>query len=194
VFGAAFNPPHLGHLVLAQEAHAQLGLDRVLLVPTGVAPHKRIESDPGADVRLEMTRLAVEGDDRFEVSALEVEREGPSFTHETLQELAEPDEERELVFVMGADAALGFGEWREPERIVELARLAVAPRRGAERDKVEEALGAAGAADRVSFVEMPEIGVSSSMVRERSAAGSPVRFLVPDRIAELIESERIYGE
>jgi nicotinate-nucleotide adenylyltransferase len=167
----------------------------VLLVPTGEAPHKRIEDDPGPDLRMEMARLAVEGDERFEVSAVEVEREGPSFAYETLEILAQRNREpkRELVFVMGADAALGLGEWRHPERVVELARLGVAPRPGAGREQVEEALGRLGAADRASFVEMPEIGVSSSIVRERAAAGSPVRFLVPDRVAELIESERVYS-
>ncbi|HEX6601494.1 MAG TPA: adenylyltransferase/cytidyltransferase family protein, partial [Solirubrobacterales bacterium] len=88
VLGSAFNPPHLGHLALAQEALWQLGLGEVVLVPTGHAPHKRIADDPGREVRMEMTRLAAADDDRFSVSSLEVDREGPSYTYETLEALA----------------------------------------------------------------------------------------------------------
>src|SRR3954452_4782676 len=118
VLGSAFNPPHLGHLALAQEAGWQLGLAEVVLVPTGQAPHKRIADDPGREERMEMTRLAAASDDRFSVSALEVEREGPSYTYETLEALAEERGDRDLVFVMGADAAVGLESWRRPERVV----------------------------------------------------------------------------
>ena len=108
VLGSAFNPPHLGHLALAQEALWQLGLEQVILVPTGEAPHKRIADDPGRDVRIAMTRLAAADDARFSVSGLEIERSGPSYTYETLEALAEERPETELVFVMGADAAVGL--------------------------------------------------------------------------------------
>ena len=126
VLGSAFNPPHLGHLALAQEALWQLGLSEVILVPTGDAPHKRIADDPGRELRMTMTRLAAADDSRFSVSSLEVDREGPSYTYETLELLAEERGQTELVFVMGADAAVGLESWRTPERVVELARLAVA--------------------------------------------------------------------
>ena len=103
VLGSAFNPPHLGHLALAQEALWQLGLAEVILVPTGVAPHKRIADDPGKELRVTMTRLAAADDSRFSVSALETERDGPSYTYETLELLAEERGESDLVFVMGAE-------------------------------------------------------------------------------------------
>jgi nicotinate-nucleotide adenylyltransferase len=179
--------------VLAQEARDQLSLDRVLFVPTGIAPHKEIAPEPGAELRLEMTRLAVEGDERFAVSAIEVERKGPSYTYETLELLAAEDEKRELVFVMGADAALGLGDWRQPERVIELARLAVAPRRGLMREEIEAAVKSLTGPERIDFVEMPEIGISSSMVRERAGAGAPLRFIVPDPVADLIQSNGIYA-
>ncbi|HEV2790788.1 MAG TPA: nicotinate-nicotinamide nucleotide adenylyltransferase, partial [Solirubrobacterales bacterium] len=121
VLGSAFNPPHLGHLALAQEAAWQLRLDEVVLVPTGDAPHKRIVDDPGRERRMEMTRLAAADDARFSVSSLEVDREGPSYTYETLEALAEERADTQLVFVMGADAAVGLESWRRPERVVELA-------------------------------------------------------------------------
>jgi nicotinate-nucleotide adenylyltransferase len=181
-------------VVLAQEAAAQLGLSRVLLVPTGRAPHKEISADPGASVRLEMAGAAANGDvtevESFEVD--EAERTGePSYAVRTLAELASERDE-ELVWIMGADAAAGFEGWRNPERILELARVAVADRRGVEREAVEDVFGRLGGTQRASFLEMPEIGVSSSMIRERVAAGRPVRYLVPDGVADVIERRGLY--
>jgi nicotinate-nucleotide adenylyltransferase len=192
VLGSAFNPPHLGHLALAQEALWQLGLSEVLLVPTGEAPHKRIADDPGRELRMTMTRLAAADDQRFSVSSLEVDREGPSYTYETLELLAEERGETELVFVMGADAAVGLESWRRPDRVVELARIAVARRAGvsdAEVGAVMRSLGAGGA----TMLEMPQFGVSSSAVRERAAAGRPLRYLVPEPVARFIEEKGIYS-
>lgn len=192
VLGSAFNPPHLGHLALAQEAFWQLGLEQVILVPTGHAPHKRIADDPGREARLEMTRLAAAEDSRFSVSALEVDREGPSYTYETLEALAEERADRKLVFVMGADAAVGLESWRKPERVVELASLAVARRAGVSDPEVTATLRSLGCEDRATMLEMPQFGVSSSAVRERAMQGRPLRYLVPDRVAEFIEERGIY--
>jgi len=192
VLGSAFNPPHLGHLALAQEAVWQLGLDEVVLVPTGEAPHKRIAEDPGREVRMEMTRRAAADDDRFSVSSLEVDREGPSYTYETLEALAEERADRELVFVMGADAAVGLESWREPERVVELASLAVARRAGVSDTEVAATMRSLGCQGRATMLEMPQFGVSSSAVRERAGEGRPLRYLVPDAVAELIEEKGVY--
>lgn len=193
VLGGAFNPPHLGHLLLAQEAIASLGLDELVLVPTGEAPHKRIEPEPGPEVRLRMARLAVEGAERMSVSALEVEREGPSFAYRTLELLVDEKPGSDLTFVMGADAAAGLEGWRSPQRVVELARIAVADRPGVERSSVDEVLGRLGArpAERI---EMPLVGVSSSLVRARVRAGRPIRWMVPDAVASLIAERRLYGD
>ena len=181
-------------MVLAQEAAAQLGLSRVLLVPTGRAPHKEIADDPGAEVRLEMTETAANGS-LTEVEGFEVEEaargDEPSYAYRTLEALAERGEE--LVWIMGADAAAGFGSWREPQRILELARIAIAERPGVERAEVEEVLEGLGGAGRASFVDMPVIGVSSTMVRERVAAGRPIRYLVPEAVAGVIERRGLYS-
>ncbi len=192
VLGSAFNPPHLGHLALAQEALWQLGLSEVVLVPTGEAPHKRIVDDPGRELRLAMTRLAAADDSRFSVSVLEVERDGPSYTYETLELLAEERGDTQLVFVMGADAAVGLESWRHPERVVELARLAVARRAGVSDSDVGSVMRSLGAAGRATMLEMPEFGVSSSIVRERAAAGRPLRYLVPEPVARFIEEKGVY--
>jgi nicotinate-nucleotide adenylyltransferase len=192
VLGSAFNPPHLGHLALAQEALWQLDLEEVILVPTGQAPHKRIVDDPGRETRMEMTRLAAADDERFSVSALEVEREGPSYTYETLEALAEQRGDRELVFVMGADAAVGLERWRRPERVVELASLAVARRAGVADADVAEAMRSLGCDGLATMLEMPQFGVSSSAVRERAQQGRPLRYLVPDAVAHFIEERGTY--
>jgi nicotinate-nucleotide adenylyltransferase len=193
ILGSAFNPPHLGHLALAQEALWQLQLDEVVLMPTGEAPHKRIVDDPGRELRLAMTRLAAAEDSRLSVSTLEVEREGPSYTYETLELLAGDRGDTELVFVMGADAAVGLESWRRPERVVELARLAVARRAGVSDAEVAAVMRSLGAADRATMLEMPQFGVSSSAVRERAAAGRPLRYLVPEPVARFIEEKGIYS-
>ncbi|HEX5374690.1 MAG TPA: nicotinate-nucleotide adenylyltransferase [Solirubrobacterales bacterium] len=192
VLGSAFNPPHLGHLALAQEALWQLGLDEVVLVPTGEAPHKRIADDPGRELRLAMTRLAAADDSRFSVSTLEVERDGPSYTYETLELLADERGDRELVFVMGADAAVGLESWREPRRVTELARLAVARRAGVSEADVAAVMRSLDAEGRATMLEMPQFGVSSSAVRERAGAGRPLRYLVPESVARFIEEKGIY--
>jgi len=192
VLGSAFNPPHLGHLALAQEALWQLGLDEVVLVPTGEAPHKRILDDPGRELRLAMTRLAAADDPRFSVSTLEVERDGPSYTYETLELLARERGEPDLVFVMGADAAIGLESWRNPGRVVELARLAVARRAGVSDADVGAVLRSLDAENRTTMLEMPQFGVSSSAVRERAAAGRPLRYLVPEAVARFVEEKGIY--
>ncbi len=161
-------------------------------MPTGEAPHKQIVDDPGRELRLAMTRLAAAEDPRLSVSTLEVERDGPSFTYETLELLAAERDDAELVFVMGADAAIGLESWREPRRVTELARLAVARRAGVSDADVAAVLRSLGAGDRATMLEMPQFGVSSSAVRERAAQGRPLRYLVPETVARFIEEKGIY--
>ena len=190
--GGAFNPPHIGHLVLAQEAASQLGLERVLLVPAGRAPHKRIDPEPGAELRLEMARLAATGNELLEASPIEVEREGPSYTFHTLELLRKRRPDDELTFLMGADVAAHLDEWREPTRVVELARLGVAGRPGTVLDEAEATLERLGASARADWIRMPEIGVSSTRIRRRVAQRRPIRYLVPDRVAALIAERGLY--
>ena len=193
ILGGTFNPPHVGHLVCAQEAYAQLGLERVLLVPAGVPPHKPVEDEPGAEHRLELCRLAVRGDEeRLEVSEEEVRRAGPSYTVDTLAELRSRRPQSELFLILGADIAAGLPDWHEPERVLALATVAVANRPGAPRSVVEDALGRIPGGERATFFTMPEIGVSSTMVRARVKAGQPIRYLVPDAVLGYITDHRLY--
>jgi nicotinate-nucleotide adenylyltransferase len=194
LLGGTFNPPHLGHLVCAQEAWVQLGLDRVLFVPVHDPPHKAIEADPGVEHRVELCRRAVAGDERLAVSRVEADVDGPSFTVDTLRRLHEKQPEDDLTFIVGGDMAHSLPQWREPEAILSLAKLGVAERDGLRREELAGRLAAlGGAADRVHFFEMPRIDVSSTLIRSRVATGRPIRYLVPDGVAEYIAEAGLYG-
>ncbi len=194
ILGGTFNPPHVGHLVMAQEALDQLGLDRVLLMPVAQPPHKEAPADPGADVRLELCRLATAGAPHVEVSELEIERGGASYTVDTLRALHERAPEHVLTFIVGGDMAYSLPSWREPEAVLELARLGVAERDGLRREDIAERLERLHSGDRVAFFDMPRIDLSSSAIRERVAAGRPIRYLVPDPVIEAIRSRRLYRQ
>ncbi|MDX6607917.1 MAG: nicotinate-nucleotide adenylyltransferase [Solirubrobacterales bacterium] len=190
--GGAFNPPHVGHLLLAQEARWQLGLDEVLLMVTGRAPHKEIDDDPGAELRLRMAKLAADGEDGVKASGLEVERDEVSYSYRTLELLADEDAEREVFFLLGADMAAGLASWEKPARVLELAKLGVVPRPGVGLGAVTSALERLGAADRVEIIDMPLCGASSTTVRQRVRQGKPLRHLVPDPVAQLIAEGEMY--
>jgi nicotinate-nucleotide adenylyltransferase len=194
ILGGTFNPPHMGHLVMAQEALDQLDLDRVVLMPVAVPPHKEAREDPGAAARLELCRLAVADDERFEVSTLEIERGGASFTVDTLRELHDVEPEHDLTFIVGGDMAQSLPAWREPESILRLARLAVAEREGVRREDIARRLEPLHDGDRVVFFDMPRIDVSSSTIRRRVAEGRPVRYLVPDSVAAAIREHGLYRQ
>lgn len=194
ILGGTFNPLHLGHLICAQEAHLQLGLDRVVLIPAGQSPHKSgDEDDPGARHRLALCRLAVADDERFEVSPIEVERPGPSYTVDTLEELSSREPDSELYLIVGGDVAAGLPTWREPERVLSLARLAVAKRRGTPRRSIDQALAGLQGGRRTAFFAMPRIGISSTEIRRRVQMQEPIRYLVPDLVASYIDEHRLYG-
>lgn len=192
VLGGTFNPPHVGHLICAQEAHDQLGLDRVVLMPAGVPPHKEVEADPGAEARYALCQAAVEGDERFDVSRLELDRPGQSFTVDTLKSLHDQSPQDDITFIAGGDMARSLPSWREPETLLSLATLAVAERAADQRDAISAAIAPLPGSDCVRFFDMPRIDVSSSLVRERVAAGRPIRYLVPDAVADAIAQNGWY--
>ena len=191
ILGGSFNPPHVGHLTCARMAAEQLGLDRVLVMPLSEPSHRELAADPGPEARLELCRLATAGDDVLETSDLEVARGGVSYTVETLEALY--GGESELTLILGADAADRIDSWRRPERILELARLAVAPR-GGTPDAGEVARGVAGRFSGATAVAitMPRIDISSSMLRERVATGRTVRDLVPRAVEAAIDENGWY--
>ena len=194
LLGGTFNPPHIGHLVCAQEAWSQLGLDRVLLVPVHAPPHKDADRDPGVERRVALCEAAAAGDERLGVSRVEADVPGRSYTVDTLNRLHEARPEDQLTFIVGGDMAASLPEWREPRAILELCTLGVAARDGVGREQILERLDRElpGASDRIAFFDMPRIDISSTLVRRRAAAGLPVRYLVPDAVAGYMEREGLY--
>ena len=211
VLGGTFNPPHVGHLAVACHALRELALDRVLLVPAHTAPNKLqaeggLEGggDPGPVHRLRMCELAVAGEPRICACALEIERGGVSYTVDTLMSLHASHPNAELTFIVGADAAGTLGSWRDPAQLLTLARLAVATRTGAARQRVLDAVAQAAAADgggeqvarsptkTVHFLDMPTIEVSSSLVRHRVAKGESIEGLVTPAVARYISEHALY--
>jgi nicotinate-nucleotide adenylyltransferase len=190
VLGGTFNPPHRGHLELARQAMGELDLDRVLLMPAHSAPHKGDEGDPGPERRLEMCRLAAEDEAGIEACGLEIERGGPSYTVDTLRTINASHPETELTFIVGADMALTLPDWREPEALVGLAKLAVAGRDDGRREDVLREL--APLAAETAFLEMPVVDISSSQVRERVHAGESIAGLVEPAVAEYIAAHGLY--
>jgi nicotinate-nucleotide adenylyltransferase len=193
LLGGTFNPPHLAHLVCAQEACSQLGLDHVLWMPVYSPPHKEVPDDPGVDVRVELCRRAVAGDERFSVSRIEADVPGRSYTVDTLRRLHESRPEDELTFIMGGDMAHALPTWHEPEAVLRLATLGVAEREGIRRTDIMERLAGLAGTDQIRFFDMPRLDISSSDIRRRVAAGLPIRYLVPDAVASYISSEGLYA-
>lgn len=193
ILGGTFNPPHLAHMVCASEARAQLSLERVLLVPTGVPPHKPMDDEPGPMHRLEMCRLALgEHRDWLQVSAIEINRDGPSYTVDTLREIHATHPGDELTFIVGGDVAWSLPAWHEPEAILELASVAVAERAGARREEVRARLAGMAGAHRISYIDVPRLDISSSALRRRVREGRPIDYLVADAVADYIDQRRLY--
>jgi nicotinate-nucleotide adenylyltransferase len=191
ILGGMFNPPHLGHLALARAAVEDLGLERVLLTPVLVPPHKPAKWDPGAEHRLQMCRLLTHGDPHVGVCTLELERPGPSYTVDTLRSIHASQPEAELTLIVGADVARTLGSWRRPQEILGLARLAVAERDGSTRQEVIDGLAPLGC--EILFLTMPRHEISSTLVRRRVASGEPIEELVGTEVAGYISEHDLYG-
>lgn len=187
VFGGSFDPPHLGHLIVAADAYSALRLDHVLWVPAAMQPHKRARVRTPAEIRLEMVRAAIAGDDRFVVDDRELRRAGPSYTADTLGELTAAAPGVEWFLLIGADAYAELPTWHRPGEIVSLARVAVLARAG-------EIGGAAGAEFAALRVPVTRIDVSATEVRRRVACGESIRYLVPEAVRAIIERERLYRD
>ena len=191
ILGGVFNPPHLGHLICAQEGLGQLELDEVVLVPAGEAPHREVEADPGAEARLELCEAAVQDDERLHCSRVEVDRPGPSYTADTLRTLR-GGRGGELVLLLGSDQAADLPEWREPEEVLALAEVAVVARAGLDREQVRSRMRGLRGAEKLRFLDMPRIDISSTLVRARVAEGLPIRYLVPRQVERLIAERGHY--
>lgn len=191
IYGGAFDPPHLGHLVVACEARWQLGLDEVRLIPVGVPAHREPPRAAG-ETRLAMVATMVESSRGLVASRVELDRPGPSYTVDTLEQLTVAEPHVEWTLLIGADQVAAFHRWRRPERIIELARLGVVARDGTDNEALA-AMVAELAPGRAQVVVMPQIGISSTMIRERIAAERPFSHLVAPGVASIITAGSLYG-
>jgi nicotinate-nucleotide adenylyltransferase len=188
LLGGTFDPPHLGHLILAEIGREQLRLEKVLFMPAGDPWRKANRGVTPALHRVAMTRLCIAGNAAFAVDEREVRRKGPTYTVETLRELRDECPEDALYFLAGQDALADMPVWREPAEIARLAQIAIAPRRDAPLPS-----GLPFDAEGLLRVDMPVIDISSTELRERARRGSSLRYLVPDAVQAYIREHGLYS-
>lgn len=197
ILGGTFDPIHTGHLAIAEEAREALGLERVVFIPSGLPPHRSTPTGASSADRSAMVELAVAGNPFFDVDRLELERAGPSFAADTLAILADrahaAGREPDLWFVLSAEAFRGLPTWHRPERVLDLARLAVVPRPGTRMpDRAWLDAHFPGRAERVVFLDGPLLSISGTIIRGRAAAGRSLRYLVPDAVRAYIADHGLY--
>jgi nicotinate-nucleotide adenylyltransferase len=191
ILGGSFDPIHNGHLIMAEHAMDQLSLDVVIFAPAGSPPHKPGEMEASADDRLEMVRAAVSSRTGFVCSTIDLSPDEPSYTWKLLERAQNEFHGATLTFILGGDSLKDFGGWARPERILELARIAVVARPGAQLTSGDTS-AVAGLSERIDWVETPMCDVSSTDLRTRIAAGQSIRFLVPDPVRDYIASRSLY--
>ena len=187
LFGGSFNPPHVGHLVVAEGARDAAALDRVLWMPAATPPHKRDDALPAAEHRLAMTRLATEDHAAFDVSDLELRRSGVSYTVDTLRALQADHPDAEFLLLIGGDSLAQFHTWHEPEEILRRVELLVYPRPGFALSDLDAAVRR-----RATVLDRPLLDLSSTAVRGLLRAGRSARYLVPDPALAYAEAHGLY--
>jgi nicotinate-nucleotide adenylyltransferase len=197
LLGGTFDPPHFAHLALAQEARVRLGLDRVYFIPTGQSPHKLGRAVSRAADRRAMVELAIAGEPRFALLAVELERAGPSYTADTLRRLrAEWGSAADVSLIVGWDMLVDLPHWREPDVIVGTADHVIAVRRPGYDETADDLRVLARAlpllTPKLVVLEAPQLAISASMLRQRVASGMPIRYFVPDDVARYIHDHGLY--
>jgi nicotinate-nucleotide adenylyltransferase len=187
VLGGSFDPLHIGHLIIAQDAYEQLGLDRVDFIPAAVSPLKGRVLTATATQRLEMVRQAIEGDGRFGVSDIELRRGGTSFTIDTVRELLRSRPDAEIHWIIGSDQMQRLAEWKEIGELVHLVQFVHLARPGVEQAPPPPIPGL-----KLRQIAGHEVAISSSELRERVSRGLPLRHFVPLKVADFIESQSLY--
>lgn len=191
ILGGTFDPIHYAHLFIAEEARVRIGLDQVLFIPNGQPPHKKPYEVTAAVHRLEMTRLAIQGNPAFECSSIEAEREGPSYSVDTLERLHTDHPGAEIYFITGFDAVAELSTWMRHEEVVRLCRFVAVARPGTGAAELERRLPASYL-KRIEILESTDLGISSTEIREQVRAGRPIRYLTPDSVVEYIARHGLY--
>lgn len=196
ILGGTFNPIHIGHLILAEQALEEYELDEILFIPTGKPYFKSASEVLDKKVRISMTGNAIEDNPNFALSTIETDREGNSYTYETLQILKKDNPDTRYYLILGADTLFQIEQWKHPEIIMSLAGILAAVRddKSSEDLKIKADELEAKYDTEVHILRMPHIGVSSSDIRERIRTGKNVRYMLPDKTLEYIEKNGLYRE
>ena len=195
LFGGTFDPPHVGHLILASEARSQLGLSRVLWTVTPDPPHKQDQLITSLEHRLAMVRLAIEDEPAFEISDVELTRPGPHYTVDTIKLLAEQNPEAEIVPIIGGDSLNDLPTWHEPKELLFAAHWVGVMRRPGEKTDLQELeRELPGISAKVHYVEAPLLEIASREIRHRAATGRPFRYYLPEPVYEYIEQHHLYQQ
>ncbi len=189
IFGGSFNPPHFGHLIVLESVQDQLQFDRVIFVPSAQPPNKRDMALESAAARLEMTRLAVAGNPHFEVSDIEVRRTGLSYTIDTISALGELHPGADCSLIIGVDNFMEFPTWKAADEILARVQLVVMNRPGFQQAPGHQPYG-----KLARFVNVPQIGISSTDIRRRIRMGRSIRYLVPESVQNYINQRRLYRD
>lgn len=196
VIGGTFDPIHLGHLIAAQWAQCELKLDKVIFVPAAIPPHKDNDEVLDQEYRYNMVKLATKSNEKFEVSDIELQREGSSYTVDTLKHFGQIYPKTQLFFIMGLDALLGLDTWKDVDELIELANFVVTTRPGyiiKPHDEIYDKLPWRFWS-KVIYLEIPGMEISSSLIRQRLRQDKSIKYLVPEVIQDYILKNKIYGE
>lgn len=195
LFGGTFDPPHVGHLILASEAKSQLDLTRILWTVTPDPPHKQDQSITALEHRLAMVKLAIEDDPSFELSEIELNRPGPHYTIDTIKILAKQNPEAEIVPIIGGDSLNDLPTWHQPQEILYAAHWVGVMRRPGEKTNLEALeRELPGVSSKVHYVDAPLLEIASREIRERAATGKPFRYYLPESVYEYIEKHHLYQQ
>ncbi len=193
VIGGTFDPIHYGHLAAAEEARVKLRLEKVIFVVAGLPPHKMDEEVTPVEDRLAMVGLGIASNPYFEISRVDVDRPGPSYTVDTISILREQSGgEAEFFFVMGLDSLVELPSWHEPHRLIQLCRLIAVKRPGFQVDLARLEASVPGISARLEIIDMPEVDISSTDLQRRVREGLPIKYQVPDKVERYIEEHRVY--
>lgn len=193
IFGGTFNPVHIGHLIAAQEVANQTGLDKIIFMPVGDPPHKRNSEVILPKHRLEMVKLAIENNDKFEICDIEIKRKGKTYTYDTLKELHNIYDDSEIFLIIGFDALRDIDSWKKVSDVFGMAQFIVVNRGNMESEMLEEIENKREKYDAdIRIVSIPDIEVSSTDIRRRAQEGESIKYLVPDNVIEYMQSKNLY--
>jgi nicotinate-nucleotide adenylyltransferase len=192
LFGGTFDPPHLGHLILAEAARDQLQLDKVLWIVAGQSPLKLERTISPVETRVEMVQAAIADNPAFSISRIDLDRPGPHYTVDTLTLLGQEFPNAEFYFVMGEDSLHDLPRWRDPAKLITQTWLAVLQRPGTDVDLSALETAVPGVSKRVCWVQAPQLEIASSDIQRRISDGRSVKYMLPEAVAEIVEREKLY--